>query len=204
MKNPSDQTIETYQQSFDTYVAKTRNEPSAEFREWMNVFLSYISQNGMILEIGSATGRDARYFASKGYKILCTDVIPKALQKLSEEGFETAEFDFRNNPKLEWIGKFDGIFANASLLHAPRDVFENVLRNAVGILNEGGVMAFSLKVGNGEEIMVEKLDGPRFFCLHTEPEIRSILSKLPFEIISISYVDNGTWMTVVIKLVAKP
>lgn len=122
----------------------------------MDSFASHIPKEGVILEIGSASGRDARYFAAKGFKVVCTDIIPEALQKLSEEGFETAGFDFRNEPKPEWTGKFDGFFANTVLLHAPPDVFGNALRNVAVVLKENGVVAFSLKTGEGEEIMLEK------------------------------------------------
>ena len=135
----------------------------------------------------------------KGFKVVCTDIIPEALQKLSDEGFETAEFDFRSEPKLEWAGKFDGFFANSVLLHAPPDVFENALRNVAVVLKENGVAAFSLKTGEGEEITLEKMDAPRYFRYHTEPEIREILSKLPFEIISMYHADQEKWLHVVMK-----
>ena len=199
MQNPSDETIQTYRQNFGKYVAKTPAEPSGEFKKWMDSFASHIPKDGVIFEIGSASGRDARYFADKGLKVVCTDIIPEALQKLSEDGFETAEFDFRNEPKPEWAGKFDGFFANAVLLHATPDVFKNALKNVAIVLKENGVAAFSLKTGEGEEITLEKMDAPRYFRYHTEPEVREILSKLPFEIISISYADNNKWLHVIMK-----
>ena len=199
-ENPSNKTIETYCQNFDKYTERTPAEVGGEFQKWMDEFSSYIPQGGAILEIGSAVGRDARYFADKGYKIICTDVIPEALQKLSEEGFETTEFDFRDEPKKEWEEKFDGFFANAVLLHAPPDIFENALRNIATVLKENGVAAFSLKIGEGEEISLEKMEAPRYFRYHTEKEIREILSKLPFEIISISQADDGKWLHVIMRV----
>lgn len=137
---------------------------SGEFKVWQDSFLSRIPQGGSILEIGSASGRDARYFAEKGYKVVCTDIVPQALEKLSE------------------------------------DVFENALRNVALVLKENGIAAFSLKTGEGEEISMEKMDAPRYFRYHTEPEIREILSKLPFEIITISHADNEKWLHVVMMV----
>lgn len=199
-ENPSNKTIETYRQNFDKYAERTPAEIGGEFQKWMDEFSSHILQGGAILEIGSAVGRDARYFADKGYKIVCTDVIPQALQKLSEQGFETAEFDFRDEPREEWKDKFDGLFANAVLLHAPQDVFENALKNIATVLKESGVAAFSLKIGEGEEVSLEKMDAPRYFRYHNEEEIREILSGLPFEIISISQADNGKWLHVIVRV----
>ena len=200
MENRSDTTIETYRQNFGKYIARTPSEPSGEFKEWMDSFASYIPRNGLILEIGSASGRDARYFAGKGFRVVCTDIIPEALQRLSDEGFETAEFDFRDELKPEWAGKFDGFFANAVLLHAPPDVFENALRNIAIVLKESGVVAFSLKTGEGEEITFEKMDAPRYFRYYTESEIREVLSKLPFEIMSLSHADQEKWLHIIMKI----
>lgn len=101
--------------------------------------MNKLPANGEVLELGSAFGRDARYMASKGFKVLCTDIIPQALEKLAQEGFETATYDFRNKPNKEWEGKFDGFFANAVLLHAPQDIFEQALNNLLVVLKAGGV-----------------------------------------------------------------
>ena len=73
------------------------------------------------------------------------------------------------------------------------------MRNVAVVLKENGVAAFSLKTGEGEEITLEKMDAPRYFRYHTEPEIREILSKLPFEIISMSHADQEKWLHVVMK-----
>jgi SAM-dependent methyltransferase len=199
MKNPFDKTIETYRDNFDKYVERTPAELGDEAKGWMDSFASYVPDGGTILEIGSASGRDARYFTAKGLKVVCTDVIPGALQKLSDEGFETAEFDFRDKPKPEWMGRFDGFFANAVLLHAPPDVFESALKNIAGILKENGVAAFSLKTGEGEEITSEKMDAPRYFKYYNQEGLRTILDKLPFEIIDLSHADQEKWIHVIVK-----
>lgn len=197
--SPTDTTIQTYRQHFDTYVARTQSEPSGEFKEWMDSFLSYLPPSGEILELGSAFGRDARYFREKGYKVLCTDIIPQALEKLSQDGFEVAEYDFRDSPPEKWSEKFDGFFANAVLLHAEPNVFENALHNAASVLKENGIAAFSLKTGEGEEISFEKMDAPRYFRYHNEPEIRKILKNLPFDVISINHADNQKWLHIIMR-----
>jgi SAM-dependent methyltransferase len=200
MENINDITIKTYKEGFNKYEERTPKEVSGDFREWINSFTSYLPENGTILELGSATGRDARYFASKGYKVTCTDIVPEALKKLSQEGFETSEFDFRNEPKEEWSNHFDGFFANAVLLHAPNDVFKKAVANILKVLKKNGVAGFSLKTGEGEEITEEKMDAPRYFNYHNEEEIRNILSGLPFEIISISHADQNKWLHVIVKV----
>lgn len=198
-KNPAQTTIETYQTGFEKYRERTQSEVSGEFKVWIDNFTNYLPNDGKILELGSATGRDARYFASQGYKVTCTDIIPQALEELKQDGFETVEFDFKDEPRPEWIGAYDGFFANAVLLHAPQDVFEKAIVNIAKVLKKDGIAAFSLKVGNGDEVSEEKMDSPRYFNYHTEEEIRRLLAGLPFEIVSISYADNNKWLHVTIK-----
>ncbi|OIQ81711.1 methyltransferase domain protein [mine drainage metagenome] len=199
LEDPSDLTIDTYRKNFGKYVQRTPEATLGEFRAWLDAFASHIPDQGTILEIGSAAGRDARYFASKGFRVLCTDVIPEALLRLSIEGFETSEFDFRSRPRPEWANSFDGFFANAVLLHAPQEIFENALKNMALVLKRGGVAAFSLKAGEGEEISLEKLEAPRYFRYHSEPEIREVISRLPFEILSITHAEQGKWLHVIMK-----
>ena len=195
--NASDETIETYRNNFDKYVERTPNEPIGEFKDWIDSFAVHVSPGGSILEIGSASGRDARYLKSKGFLVTCSDVIPEALSRLSAQGFETEEYDFRDAPNMTWINKFDGFFANASLLHASQEVFEWTLGNVPRILKIGGIAAFSLKSGEGEEITFEKMDAPRYFRYHSESEIREILTSLSFEILSISHAEQGKWLHVI-------
>ncbi len=199
MDNLNDLTIRTYREGFKKYEERTPKEASGEFKEWINSFTSHLPENGTILELGSATGRDARYFASKGYKVTCTDIIPEALEKLSQEGFETSEFDFRNEPKEEWNNHFDGFFANAVLLHAPKDVFEKAVANVSKVLKKDGVAGFSLKTGDGEEVTEEKMDAPRYFNYHNKEDITELLSGLPFETVSISHADNNKWLHIIVK-----
>ena len=199
MENLNDLTIKTYREGFDKYTERTPSEVSMEFKEWIDTFSNRLPENGSILELGSATGRDARYFASKGYMVTCTDIIPEALQKLSEEGFETSEFDFRNEPKEEWFNKFDGFFASAVLLHAPQDVFEKAIANISKVLKKDGVAGFSLKTGEGEGLTDEKMDAPRYFNYHNEEEVRTLLLEIPFEIVSISHTDDNKWLHIIVK-----
>ncbi|HMO02400.1 MAG TPA: class I SAM-dependent methyltransferase [Oligoflexia bacterium] len=194
MNHLIDQTIESYQNNFDKYVARTPAEPSGDFKNWLDSFLSELPQKSRILEIGSATGRDARYFRAHGHETLCTDIMPQALQQLSEDGFETAVFDIRDQPHPEWLGQFDGFFANGVLQHLPPKLLKNTLANSTKVLKEGGIIAFSLKNGIGEEVSMAKLKAPRYYYYYQETEIKELLKQLPIEIIDVNYGANQKWV----------
>jgi len=199
MKDPHDQTNKTYKENFNKYAEKTPTEVNGEFKTWMDLFLSYIPKGSTVFEIGSATGRDARYFHSLGYKVFCTDIVPQVLQKLSTEGFEVAEFDFRNSPKPEWNNKFEGFFANAVLLHATQDIFEKTLKNISLILKKDGIIAFSLKAGEGEEVLSIKMEAPRYFKYYTEKKLKEIFKNLPYEILKIFHTSDKKWIHIIAK-----
>lgn len=196
----NDITIETYRKSFDIYEEKTPNVVSGEFKEWIDFFLSFLSPDALILEIGSATGRDARYFRSLGYSVVCTDVIPLALEKLLEQGFEVEQFDFRDKPNAEWENCFDAVFANAVFVHASYEIFRNFLLNISFCLKSGGIIAFSLKNGEGEEMTKEKVGDFRYFKYYLEEELLKMFLEVPFELVRISYADDKKWIHVVARL----
>ena len=196
MGNLNDETIKTYQENFQKYVEKTPPITSGDFKDWLDLFISLLPKMGKIIELGSATGRDVK---SNGFEVLCTDVIPEALENLSKEGFKTSIFDFRDDPKNEWIGSFDGVFANAVLLHAPQDIFEKALNNFKRIVKKDGIIAFSLKTGEGEEISVAKIGGPRYFRYHSKEEITKLLFTLNYEIVSIKLSSDNKWLSAIVK-----
>lgn len=195
----NDLTIQTYRDNFDKYIERTPAQIGDEFKKWLDAFLAQLPATGEIFEFGSAFGRDARYMKERGYQVFCTDIIPQALEQLSKDSFNTAEYDFRNKPENEWKGRFDGVFANAVLLHAPQEVFEQALWNILEILKSKGVCAFSLKSGSGEEISVEKMDAPRFFKYYSPEELKSTLAAYPIEIISLNTADAGKWLHAIFR-----
>ncbi len=125
--------------------------------------------------------------------------FPQALEELRLNGFEADLYDFRNHPKNEWLNKFDGFFANAVLLHASQKEFEQSLNNVYKVLKDNGIFAFSLKVGEGEEISLEKMNSPRFFKYYSKEELLKILEKYPFEILSLKEILDNKWLHVILK-----
>jgi SAM-dependent methyltransferase len=199
MDNKLDITIQTYREHFDSYIEKTPQVVAGEFKDWIDKFRSLLPEHSKVLELGSAFGRDARYLRDAGCLVTCTDVIPEALALLAAEGFETATYDFRDTPAPEWIGAFDGYFANAVLLHADEPTFTHALSAAVTVLKPGGIGAFSLKTGTGESVTNEKMDAPRYFLFHTEPELMSELRKLPITVLELRTRESGKWLQVIFK-----
>lgn len=199
LKDLNDITVLTYQNNFQKYTDSISSEVTGELKDWLDSFAAFLPEHAQIFELGSATGRDARYLTSLGHHITCTDVIPEALEKLKEEGFETIQYDFRDVPNESLHNKYDGYIADAVLLHAPQHIFEQALRYMHIILKRGGTSMLVLKDGMGQEMTIDKLGTPRYFKYQNEESLRAAFGKMPFEIIEITPSVPKKWLKVIVK-----
>lgn len=139
--------------------------------------ISTYSQKTRILEIGSGTGKDAKYIASKGYPIELTDASQGFIDHLRTKGFEPR---LLNAIEDELGENYDMIFADAVFLHFTEPELRLVLNKVHEALKPTGRLAFTLKAGEGEESTIRKMDGPRYFHFWLEDEITQILQETGF------------------------
>jgi SAM-dependent methyltransferase len=113
-----------------------------------------------ILDLGCGPGRDLRYFKSLGHAAVGLDGSKEFVEMAREySGCEVWRQDFL---ALDLpAGRFDGIFANASLFHVPSLELPRVLRELAAALKPRGVLFCSNPRGRNEEGM----HGGRYGCL---------------------------------------
>jgi SAM-dependent methyltransferase len=157
-------------------------------------FASLVGGDKNVLELGSAFLRDAKFLKSLGLNMTCTDVIKQSVEMAKKEGFPAFEYDFREEPRPEWINNFDAVVALAVLLHANADQFANALKNIFLVLKNGGVFYLALKQGVGEEVENEKLGGPRYFKYWQKEEVEKHLQEAGFKIELFDYVQGKKWL----------
>ena len=80
------------------------------------------------------------------------------------------------------VNTYDGIWANFSLLHAPRAKFPDHIAAIKTALREDGILHLGLKTGSGSQR--DALG--RLYSFHTVTELTSILESADFEILSIT------------------
>lgn len=195
-----DLTIQTYKENFESYKEKTPNEVSGEFIGLLDDFIQLLPKSAKVFELGSAQGRDARYLRDKGVTVLCTDVIPQALEDLRADNFETSVYDFRDTPKSEWVDSFDGVLAKAVYVHATQEVFEKSLVAMGTLVRVGGVLCSTFKLGSGDEVETEKLGGVRYFKYYSEKELETIVKQYKqFELVDMKVTSDGKWVQMVVR-----
>ncbi len=201
MHEGMDKTAETYKQHFHKFIEGTRglDAPNADIRKWIDDFLHHIPKGGTIIEIGAAYGRDSDYMKKVGYKVVCTDIAEPALEKLHAKGYETHYYDVRDEPNDDFRLRFNGYFANAVLLHLTPDAFKQALVHAYDMLKHGGVAAFSVKIGEGEEVTTRKMDAPRYFRYYYKPELEALIGELPFDVLQLAYTRDEKWIVAILR-----
>ncbi|MEP7204846.1 MAG: class I SAM-dependent methyltransferase [Candidatus Saccharibacteria bacterium] len=185
MNTTNEETIEAYNQAVDKYIKGSPQFVSDELKVWIDSNLSQLSKNAKILEIGSGSGKDADYFASQGYTMELTDASEGFVEHLKHKGYTARKF----NVLLDDINSdYDMVFADAVFLHFTKEELVAVLNKTFQAVKSGGRLAFTVKVGNGEESTARKLDYPRYFNYWQEAEIEVMLKASGFSEI---YIKSG-------------
>jgi len=119
-----------------------------EMGEIHRPFLEAIPAGGHILDAGCGSGRDARAFLERGYRVTAFDASP-ALAQLASAHLGQAVL-VRRFAEVEEMAVYDGIWACASLLHVPPAEIPDALARLWRALKPGGVFYCSFKLGQGE------------------------------------------------------
>lgn len=128
-----------------------------------------------ILDFGCGPGRDLKVLRDLGHEAIGLDGAERFVELArSYSGCEVWHQDFL---KLELPAEFfDGIFANASLFHVPRQELPRILRELWAALKPGGVLFSSNPRGENEE----GWNGERFGCYYNLDTWRELVTGAGF------------------------
>ncbi len=85
-------------------------------------------------------------------------------------------------------GPYDAVLADAVLLHVIRKQFVDVLQRARQAVASGGVLAITLKEGDGETWTEAKFGRPRHFTYWRGPAVRAALVNTGWHVLSLEHV----------------
>ena len=161
-----DTTLSWYRDNAIQYAEETRNSLVLDAL-WE--FLSRMKEGGTILDYGSGSGRDSAYFLDKGFSVDSLD--GSAEMKAQAERLFGIKVKLASFLSLEEKDKYDGIWAQASILHLEEHDLKTALTLIERALKRDGVFYSSFR--KGEEDGYEK---GRWYTNMTE---RRFLSFLP-------------------------
>jgi SAM-dependent methyltransferase len=167
-------TLAHYEQHAEAFRAGTRDH---DVRQNIESLLRHIRGEPpfTILDFGCGPGRDLRTLAAMGHTAIGLEGAGEfAAMARADSGCEVWQQDFL---KLDLPGgRFDGIFANASLFHVPSQELPRVLRQLHAALKPGGVL-FSSNPRGGDE---EGWNGGRYGAYYDLQSWRRYLSEAAF------------------------
>ncbi|MFH1064957.1 MAG: class I SAM-dependent methyltransferase [Nanoarchaeota archaeon] len=200
MKSQQEVTIDSYNQTADDYAA---NVAGLFLKKDAKSFLSYLSQGSLILDHGCGSGRDAREFTERGYRVMGIDFSEKMIE-ISRKNAPKAEFRLMNIVEMDFPGNyFDGAWSIASLLHIPKADIPRAIGKVYGCLKAKGVWHMSVKEGEGEVIKPDARYGgvEKFWSFFRKEELEFYLQNANFTVLN-SYVEQAgpvSWVNVLCR-----
>jgi SAM-dependent methyltransferase len=178
-------TLADYEQRADDFWAGTREH---DVSQNVKALLSAIEGTPpfAILDFGCGPGRDLRTFATRGHEAIGLEGSARFVEMARNcSGCGVWQQDFL---KLDLPpSRFDGIFANASLFHVPRQELPRVLRELAATLKPRGVLFSSNPRGRDDE----GWNGARYGAFHSIEAWRSYMTAAGFSEIGHYYRPPG-------------
>lgn len=190
-------------------ISENWNEDHAHDTWWIagtDKFASFLKKGDSVLDVGCASGLKSEYLTQKGLKVTGIDFSDKMID-LAQKRMPLGQFFVRDiNESLDFKNKFDGIFAQAVLLHISKKNVKKVLNNLIDFLNPNGYFYIAVKKlrdGAQEEQIVKENDYgyeyERFFSFYAPEELKKYLEDLKLNIIysDISSIGSTEWIQVI-------
>jgi len=139
------QTIGVYDRRAAEYAAKTDDYNTTDPR--LAAFIAACPAGGRVLDLGCGPGRSAAKMAEAGLRVEAVDASAEMVALAGRHPgviARRATFDDISGENL-----YDGIWANFSLLHAPRAAFPRHLAALHRALKPGGAFLIGVKLGTG-------------------------------------------------------
>lgn len=113
-------------------------------------FVSLLPEKPRVLDLGCGGGYESMRLTKAGAQVVGVDFseesIRIAMERCPEVQFELMDFRRLNGEKL---GKFDGVFACASLIHISQEELPGVFAQMRNILNPNGFVVAIAREGEG-------------------------------------------------------
>ncbi len=187
MPDPTDVTLATYERSVEAYCAGTPATVAPAVASLLDALAGELP-GGRVLELGSGPGTDADELERRGLVVDRTDATPAFVQRLRDRGHEARLLDVRDG---DLGGPVDAVLADAVLLHLGRDELARALAACHDAVRPGGLLAFTLKEGDGEAWSDAKLSAPRWFVYWRPRPLRDALERTGWTVVRLEQVTGS-------------
>ncbi|MGM9974336.1 MAG: class I SAM-dependent methyltransferase [Clostridiaceae bacterium] len=164
----NNETLNYYENNAEDFSSSTF---SVDFQEVQEKFINYLCPGAKILDFGCGSGRDTKYFLSRGFDMEAVDGSSELCSLASKNtGIKVKQMLFQELSAKE---EYDGIWACASILHLPMGELKEVVKKLYEALKASGVIYASFKYGDFEGIR-----NGRYFTDINEERLHSLLQEV--------------------------
>ncbi|MCP4526368.1 MAG: class I SAM-dependent methyltransferase [Aestuariibacter sp.] len=152
-------------------------------------FVSLLAEKPRILDLGCGPGYESLRLASTGAKVIGVDFSTECI-RIAKERCPQCQFEVMDFRQLdgERLGKFDGVFACASLIHIDPGELPDVLEKVASVLKQDGYLVAIVRDGDGIRETWPVVDGRKMRrIVYLHPKESLILLSAP----RFSYVRKG-------------
>ena len=191
------ETVRAYDLDAEAYAGRT--QVSDGVRADIEELAAVLGAGAQVLEIGSGGGRDALLMEALGLRVRRTDITAGFVALLREQGHACDLLDPLVDDLSSPDGPYDGVWANASLLHVRRRDLPAVLRRLASVTRPGGVLRISVKEGDGEGWSTHgTVRNPRHFTYWRATQLAEVVAGAGWSAVAVrSGLDGArgeTWL----------
>lgn len=154
-------------------------------------FCSVLPPNSRILDLGCGPGRDLRLFEAAGHRPVGLELNPSFVDMARRHG-DVIEGDIRDVAQLFPRSFFDGVWAQASLVHLSAAETLRALHDLRSLLVPGGHFSACVPATDMTGWR-EETDGRRWYTVWPERSFAEAVADAGFEVID---VIDGTYVEV--------
>ena len=163
------ETIAAYETRSHEYLEKNGRAAAPGFAE----FVAGLPAGAYVLDLGCGPGDTAHRLMKQGFTVDAVDATPAMVSRAREFGVPARRATFA---EIDGEARYDGIWANFSLLHAPRDEMPAHLARLRRALKPGGRFHIGVKLGEGSKR--DRIG--RLYTYYTEDELTALLDAAGF------------------------
>ena len=148
-------------------------------------FASSLPQPSRILDLGCGPGRDLALFTEAGHRPVGVEMNPDFVEMARARG-EVIHADFRTIAQIFDAESFDGVWAQASLVHLPDHEVLSVLADLRELLNPKGRL-FACVPAIGTSGWADESDGRRWYTVWPDDTFLDAIRSAGFTIDDVAY-----------------
>lgn len=183
MSRQDDPTSRFYSQNAAAYAAAL----SGASLKRLDCFLAQLPAGATILELGCGSGGDSAVMIARGFHAMPTDGIPEMASEASRRlDIPVSVLRFED---IDSVSAFDGVWANACLLHIRRDELGGILQKIHTALRSAGIFHASFKAGEAEGYD----DLGRFFNYPSRDWLQALYRTMAWKSVMVEEVTGGAY-----------